>query len=105
MDTGVNFVVITSAPAATSRPAMVRSRGSPAATRLPKAMTKMMIVTGHDSISERSMAERLALLKSAHRALSPVSVTETPEVERAASFGSTASAACTILLEFAADPR
>ena len=104
METGVNLVVMTSAPAATSSPAMVRSRGSPAATRLPKAMTRMMIVTGHESISERSMAERLAVLKFAHRALSPVRVTVTPDEDSAASFGCTESAACTILLEFAADP-
>ena len=83
---------------------MVNSRGRPAATRLPKAMTRMMIVTGHDSISERSMAERLAVLKSAHRALSPVSVTETPEEDSAVSGAATASAACTILLESAAAP-
>src|SRR5665213_2420616 len=94
MDTGVNLVVITRAPAATRSPAMVNNRGRPAATRLPKAMTRMMIVTGHESISERSMAERLAVLKLAQRALSPVSVTETPEEESAASFGCTASAAC-----------
>ena len=104
METGMNLVVMTRAPAATSRPAMVKSSGSPAATRLPKAMIRMMIVTGHDSISERSMAERLAVLKSAHRALSPVRVTVTPDEDRAASFGSTESAACTILLELAADP-
>ena len=87
MDTGVNLVVITRAPAATSSPAMVRRRGSPAATRLPKAMIRMMIVTGHDSISDLSMADRLAVLKLAHRALSPVSVTETPDEDSAASFG------------------
>ena len=104
METGMNLVVMTSAPAATSSPAMVRRRGSPAATRLPKAMTKMTIVTGHDSISERSMAERLAVLKFAHRALSPVRVTVTPDVDNAANFGCTESAACTILLEFAPDP-
>ena len=104
METGMNLVVMTSAPAATRRPAMVKSSGSPAATRLPKAMTKMMIVTGHDNISERSMAERLALLKLAHRALSPVRVTVTPDDDRAASFGCTESAACTILFEFAAAP-
>src|SRR5450631_4262148 len=104
MDTGVNLVVITRAPAATSSPAMVRRRGSPAATRLPKAMIRMMIVTGHDSISDLSMADRLAVLKLAHRALSPVRVTETPDEDSAASFGCTASAACTILLEFAVAP-
>src|SRR5664280_439893 len=104
METGVNFVVMTSAPAATSRPAIVSSSGNPAATRLPKAITRMMIVTGHDSISDRSMADRFAVLKSAHRALSPVRVTLTPDEDRAASFGSAASAACTTLLESAADP-
>lgn len=104
IDTGVNLVVITRAPAATNSPTMVRRRGRPAATRLPKAMIRMMIVTGHDSISDLSMAERLAVLKLAHRALSPVSVTEMPDEDNAANFGCTASAACTILLEFAAAP-
>ena len=104
METGVNLLVMTSAPAATRRPAMVSSNGSPAATKLPKAITRMMIVTGQDSISDRSMADRFAVLKSAHRALSPVRVTVTPDEDKAASFGSTASAACTILLESAADP-
>ena len=104
METGMNLVVMTRAPAATSRPTIVNSRGSPAATRLPKAMTRMMIVTGHESISERNMAERLAVLKSAHNALSPVKVTVTPDEDRAANFGSTASAACTISFEFAAAP-
>ena len=78
IETGVNFVVITSAPAAAGRPAMVRSRGRPAATRLPNTMTKMMMVTGHESSSDRSMADRLALLKLDHRALSPVNVTVMP---------------------------
>src|SRR5271166_2625417 len=104
METGVNLVVITSAPAATSSPAMVSKSGSPAATRLPNAMIRMMIVTGHDSISDFSMADRLAVLKSAHRALSPVKVTLTPEDDNAANFGCTESAASTILLESAAAP-
>ncbi len=104
IDTGVNLVLITSAPAATSSPAIVKSRGSPAATRLPKAMIRMMIVTGHDSISDLSMADRLAVLKSAHRALPPVRVTLTPDEDRAASFGCTASAAFTISLESTAAP-
>jgi len=104
IDTGVNFVVITRAPAATSSPAMVRRSGRPAATRLPKAITRMMIVTGHDSSSDLSMAERLAVLKLAHSALSPVRVTLTPDVASAASLGWTASAASTILFELAAAP-
>ena len=88
MDTGVNLVVITRAPAATSRPAMVSSSGRPAATRLPKAITRMMMVTGQESISDLSMADRLAVLKSAHSALSPVRVTLIADEDRAASFGS-----------------
>ena len=83
---------------------MVKSNGRPAATRLPKAMIKMMIVTGHESISERNMAERLAVLKLAQRALSPVNVTATFEVASLLSGLATASAACTILLESAAEP-
>ncbi len=63
IDTGNKWVSITSEPAATSRPTMVSISGSPAATRLPKAITRMTIVTGHDSISERSIAERLAVVE------------------------------------------
>src|SRR5665213_622850 len=104
METGVNFVVITSAPAATNRPAMVRSRGRPAATRLPKAMTKMMMVTGHESSSERSMADRLALLKLDHRALSPVDVTVMPGRDNALRGVARESAAFTISFELAPAP-
>ena len=104
MDTGVTWVVSTRAPAATMRPTMVSSSGRPAATRLPKTMIKMAIVTGHDSISERSMAERLALLKSAHRALSPVSVTEMPGRARFESGPLRESAAFTMALGSAAAP-
>src|SRR6516164_6719116 len=74
MDTGAILSASTRAPAATSRPAMVSMSGSPAATRLPKATARMARVTGQDSSSERIMAEWLAELKLAHRALSPVSV-------------------------------
>ena len=104
IDTGVNFVVITSAPAATNSPAIVRRRGRPAATRLPKAMTKMMMVTGHDSISERNMADRLALLKLDHRALSPVKVTVIPGRDSAPRGAASASAALTMSFELAAAP-
>ena len=78
IDTGVTWVASTRAPAATIRPTRVSMRGRPAATRLPKATTKMTIVTGQDSISERNMALRLTALKSAQRALAPVRVTEMP---------------------------
>ncbi len=97
-------VVSTSAPAATMSPTMVRSRGRPAATRLPNATIRMAIVTGHESISERSMAERLTLLKSAHNALSPVSVTETPGGDSFARGVLRASAAFTMALGSDAAP-
>ncbi len=77
MDTGATLSASTRAPAATRRPAMVSIRGRPAATRLPKAMASMAMVTGHDSSSERIMAEWLAELKLAHSALSPVRVAVT----------------------------
>ena len=80
IDTGAILSARTRAPAATSRPAMVSISGRPAATRLPNATARMVRVTGHDSSSERIMAERLALLKFAHRALSPVRVTVMPDV-------------------------
>ena len=57
IDTGAILSARTKAPAATSRPAMVNMSGRPAATRLPKAMARMARVTGHDSSSERIMAE------------------------------------------------
>ena len=98
IDTGVTLVVRTRAPAATIRPAMVSMSGRPAATRLPKAITKMTIVTGHDSISERNMALRLTALKSAHRALSPVRVTEMPGRDRCWRGPASVSAAGTMAL-------
>jgi hypothetical protein len=64
---------------------MVSIRGSPAATRLPKAITRIAMVTGHDSSSERIIAAWLAELKSAHSALSPVRVTDTWPVPSRAS--------------------
>jgi hypothetical protein len=104
IETGKRCVEITSAPAATSSPTMVKSSGRPAATRLPNAMTRMIIVTGHESISERSIAERLALLKFAQSALSPVSVTLTPVVESICNGAASASAALTISLVPTAEP-
>ncbi len=83
---------------------MVSRSGRPAATRLPKTMTRMAIVTGHDSISERSMAERLASLKLAHSALSPVRVTETPGRDSCWSGPSREPAAFTMALGSAPAP-
>jgi hypothetical protein len=67
-------------------------------------MTKMMMVTGHDSISERNMADRLALLKLDHRALSPVNVTVMPGRDSAPRGAARASAALTMSFELAAAP-
>ena len=83
---------------------MVRSSGSPAATRPPKAIKRMAIVTGHESISERIMADRFALLKLAHKALSPVRVMLTPDVESSLKGLARASAALTISFVPAAEP-
>ena len=104
MDTGATLSARTKAPAATSRPAMVNMSGRPAATRLPKAMARMARVTGHDSSSERIMAAWLALLKLAHRALSPVKVTEIDEVPRCCRGPERCSAATTMALVPAAAP-
>ncbi len=104
METGVTSVASTSAPAATRSPTMVSRSGRPAATRLPKTMMRMAIVTGHDSISERSMADRLASLKLAHSALSPVRVTEMPGRESCCSGTARAPAAFTMALGSAAAP-
>ena len=81
MLTGAMWVDSTSAPAALSRPTMVSISGSPAATRLPKAMTSTIIVTGQDSTSDLIMAAWLTLLKFAHSALEPVRLTETVPVD------------------------
>src|SRR5487761_1127723 len=44
IDTGATWSTSTSAPAATKSPAMVSINGSPAATKLPKATTRMASV-------------------------------------------------------------
>jgi hypothetical protein len=56
----------------------------------------MAIVTGHESISERIMAEWLVELKSARRAPAPVRVTLTAPVPRRASRFASLEAADTI---------
>ena len=78
--------------------------GRPAATRPPKAMSNMIIVTGHDSISERIIADRFALLKFDQSALSPVSVAVTFDVESFPTGVAKASAAFTMSLVPAAAP-
>ena len=104
IDTGAILSARTRAPAATSRPAMVSISGRPAAIRLPNATARMVKVTGQESSSERIMAERLALLKFAHRALSPVKVTVMPDVPSLATGPARDPAAVTIALGPAAAP-
>ena len=75
IEIGVTLVNRSRRPAALSRPTMVSRSGRPAATSEPKASNKMAKVTGHESISERSMAVRLAVLKSDHSTDAPVAAT------------------------------
>src|SRR5487761_1989908 len=81
MLTGAMWVDSTRAPAALSRPTMVSISGSPAATRLPNAITSTIIVTGQDSISDLIIAAWLTLLKFAQSALEPVRFTETAPLD------------------------
>ena len=72
--------------------------GSPAATSEPKASTRMTIVTGQLNSSERIIAVRLAVLKSDHMPLAPVSDTCTPSPWRRCSRVLRSSAARTMVL-------
>src|SRR6266496_706335 len=104
MLTGAMLVDSTSAPAATSRPASVSISGSPAATRLPNAITSTIIVTGQDSTSDLIIAAWLTLLKFAHSALEPVTSTEMPLPDSLVRGLLRSSAARTISLESAVAP-
>ena len=104
IDTGATLVARTSAPAATSRPAIVNISGRPAATRLPNATTKMTMVTGQERTSERNMALRFAVLNCDHKALSPVNSTLTADVDSFESGLASESAARTIVFGPAAAP-
>ena len=72
-------------PAEATRPARVSSSGSPAATSAPKARTRMARVTGQETISDFSIASRLASLKSDHSSEEPVGFTSMPSPERSCS--------------------
>ncbi len=85
-----------SRPAEATRPRIVSSSGSPAATSEPKASTRIAIVTGQEKSSERIIALRFAVLKSLHIPDAPVSETLTPGAPAAFSFDFNASAAATI---------
>ena len=104
MLTGAMWVESTSAPAAVSRPIIVSIRGRPAATRLPNAMIRTIMVIGQDSISDFIIAAWLTLLKFAHSALDPVRFTETSPLDSRVSGMVRESAARTMSLAFALAP-
>ena len=81
IETGTNWLISTSEPAEATSPARVRMSGSPAATRAPKASTRIASVTGQENISDLSIALRLASLKSDQSREAPVGLTWTPVVE------------------------
>ena len=76
----------------------VSMSGSPAATSEPNASTRIARVTGQLISSLRSMADRLAALKSPQSAEEPVSSTVTSWPDSAVSGPLSASAARTISL-------
>ena len=81
METGTSSLMSTREPAEAISPARVRIRGSPAATRAPKASTRIASVTGQDTSSDFSIASRLASLKSDHSSEDPVGLTSTVAVD------------------------
>ncbi len=93
-----------SAPADDARPRMVSSSGRPAATRAPKASTRIASVTGQLISSERIIASRFAALKSDHMPDAPVSSTLTWPVDASPSGPLSSSAAWTIRIGSAAEP-
>ncbi len=82
METGTSSLISTREPAEATNPARVRNSGRPAATSAPKASTRMAIVTGQETISDLSIASRLASLKSDQSSEEPVGLTCTPSTER-----------------------
>ncbi len=99
-----SWVARYSEPAEATSPRIVSINGSPAATSDPKASTRMTIVTGQLNSSERIIAVRLAVLKSDHIPLAPVSETCTPSPCRPCSCVLRSSAARTMVLASAAAP-
>ena len=104
METGTSWLISTREPAEATSPARVRISGSPAATRAPKASTRMASVTGQENISDLSMASRLASLKSDQSSEAPVGLTWTPSTERSCSGPLRSSATRTISLVSAPAP-
>ena len=99
-----NWVARYSDPAEATRPRIVSISGSPAATSEPKASTRITIVTGQLNSSDLIIAVRLAVLKSDHMPLAPVSETCTPSPWRRCSCVLRSSAARTMVLASAAAP-
>ncbi len=85
-----------SSPAEATRPTIVSSSGSPAATSEPNASRRIAIVTGQLINSDFIIASRFAVLKSLHMPEAPVSETPTSAVPAALSFDFSPSAAATI---------
>ncbi len=85
-----------SRPAEETRPRIVSSSGSPAATSEPNASTRMTIVTGHEKSSDFIIAVRFAVLKSLHIPEAPVRATLTSPLPSACSLPFSESAAATI---------
>ena len=83
-------------PADATRPRIVSSSGSPAATSEPKASTMIAIVTGQERSSDFIIAALFAVLKSLQMPGDPVSETATAGVPAAFSFDLSSSAAATI---------
>ena len=104
IDTGVKWSISTRVPAEAASPATVSRSGSPAATSVPKASTRMPRVTGQDSSSDLIIASWLAVLKSLHIMEEPVALTWIVVVDRAVSGPFRSSAALTISLVSAPAP-
>ncbi len=104
IDTGTSSLMSTREPAEATSPARVRISGSPAATRAPNASTRMAMVTGQETISDLSIASRLASLKSDHSSEDPVGLTWTPSTERSWSSSLRSVATRTISLVSAPAP-
>ena len=104
IEIGESLVSRNSEPAEASRPSIVSSSGSPAATSEPNASTRMPSVTGQENSSERIIAARLASLKSDHMPDAPVSATCTCSVPSAVTGPLRSSAARTIVFASALAP-
>ena len=97
-----NWAPIQSAPIAEARPRIVSSSGRPAATSEPKAIARMIRVTGQERNSAEIIASLLASLKSDQKPGSPVTLTATPSGATPSSSSLSRPAACDHLVLVAA---